>query len=131
MFADVAREYEKITDRRLRTDEVQNQRYAYLYRADCAFDLGDYEAAIDLYGVAARRYHNHYASMTALIQIVACHHALGQMDKARVAHARALMRLRQLPEEAFQEPDALFDRDAWRRWLETTPAGLIAAQPAP
>ncbi len=131
IFADVAQAYEKITDRRLRRDELQNQRYAHLYRADCAFDLGDYEAAIDLYGVAARKYHNHYASMTALIQIVACHHALGQTDKARVAHARALMRLRQLPEGAFQEPDALFDREAWRRWLETTPAGLIAASPTP
>ena len=55
--------------------------------------------------------------MTALIQIVNCYSNLGDTDRARAAHRRALLRLEELPDEAFEAPDALLDRPAWERWL--------------
>ncbi len=61
--------------------------------------------------------------MTALIQIVNCYAALGDRNRQRTAHARALVRLKKLPDEAFDEDDSLLDRDAWERWLQNMPAG--------
>ncbi|MHC4416024.1 MAG: tetratricopeptide repeat protein [Planctomycetota bacterium] len=99
----------------------QNVRDACLYRADCAFELGMYVEAVELYDQIASRFPKHHSSMTALIQIVNCYHKLGDLDRARTAHRRALVRLKELPEEAFNAPDSLLDRDAWERWLESMP----------
>ncbi|MCH8164168.1 MAG: tetratricopeptide repeat protein [Planctomycetes bacterium] len=96
-------------------------RYSYLYRADCAFELGLYEQAVKLYDEVAGRYPQHHSSMTALIQIVNCYSKLGETNRARSAHRRALVRLKQLPDDAFSAPDALLDRGAWERWLENIP----------
>ena len=98
-------------------------RYACLYQADCAFELGRYADAVVRYDHVAGRFHRHHTSMTALIQIVNCYTNLGDLDRARAAHRRALLRLRELPDEAFKEPDALLDREAWERWLKNMPVG--------
>lgn len=117
-----------------RLDRLQADllRYAYLYRADCAFELGEferaaYERAIDLYDRAARKYVNHHSSMTALIQIVVCYHKLGDPDRAQTAHRRAMVRLEHLNDDAFEAPDALMDRRAWERWLTNMPVGADEA----
>ncbi len=98
-------------------------RYAYLYRADCVFDLGRYTEAVEYYDQVASRFARHHSSMTALIQIVNCYSNLGDRNRARTAHARALVRLKKLPDEAFKDDDSLLDRDAWERWLQNMPAG--------
>ena len=88
-----------------------------------AGDMGEIEDT-DLfipYDQIAGRFPKHHSSMTALIQIVNCYHRLGDFDRARTAHRRALVRLRELPDEAFNAPDALLDRAAWERWLENMP----------
>ena len=96
-------------------------RRATLYRADCAFNLEHYEQAVELYDHAARQYSAHHCSMYALVQIVNCYSAMGDADRASAAHHRALVRLRQLPDSAFEASDALMDRTAWERWLENSP----------
>jgi tetratricopeptide (TPR) repeat protein len=98
-------------------------RYACLYRADCAFELGLYEQAAEQYDRVADRFPRHHTSMTALIQIVNCYSNLGDAERARTAHRRALLRLESLPDEAFNAPDALLDRAAWERWLKNVPVG--------
>ena len=100
-------------------------RYAYLYRADCAFELGRYAEAVELYDQVASRFTRHHSSMTALIQIVNCYSKLGDLNRARTAHRRALLRLKKLPDEAFAAPDVLLDREAWERWLQNMPAGPV------
>src|SRR6185436_1523717 len=102
----------------LETDMV---RRAHLYRADCAFQLGEFEAAIELYDRAARLYSSHSSSMYALVQIVNCYNALKDVDRATAAHHRALVRLKQLPDTAFDSPDSLMNRAAWEQWLENSP----------
>jgi len=103
--------------------DEQILRYAYLYRADCAFELGRYAEAVEYYDEVAGRFTRHHSSMTALIQIVNCYSKLGDVNRARTSHRRALLRLKKLPDEAFEAPDVLLDRDAWERWLQNMPAG--------
>ncbi len=105
-------------------------RYAYLYRADCVFDLGRYTEAVEYYDQVASRFARHHSSMTALIQIVNCYSNLGDRNRARTAHARALVRLKKLPDEAFKDDDSLLDRDAWERWLQNMPAGDVQSAAA-
>lgn len=95
-------------------------RNAIFYRGDCAYDLGDYDTAIRLYDAAAQRYANDPASLVAMIQIVNCYAAQGKMREARTAHSRAQMRLRELPESAWQGAMTPMDRRHWERWLETS-----------
>ena len=66
--------------------------------------------------------------MHALVQIVNCYDRLGDVDAADIAHQNAMLRLRQLPDEAFEKTEALMDRAAWERWLESRPAGLVRGQ---
>jgi tetratricopeptide (TPR) repeat protein len=102
-------------------------RYAFLSEPDTAFELGRFEQAIDLYEQAVRRYGDQYASLSALIQIVNCCSRLGDEPRASAAHERALARLRQLPETAFDAPEALMDRQAWEQWLANQPLGAHRA----
>lgn len=110
-------------------DRVERQllRHAYLYRADSAFELGLYDEAVDYYDEVAHRFPGDYASLTALVQIVNCYWALGDENRARAAHNRALVRLKQLPESAFETPDSLLDRSAWEQWLRNIPLGRTVA----
>ncbi|MHC5023170.1 MAG: tetratricopeptide repeat protein [Planctomycetota bacterium] len=102
-------------------------RSAFYYRADCSFELGLFEEAIEYYTQGARKYRDHHSSMHALIQIYNCYNELGDPDGANNAHRRALVRLSQLPDQAFEAPDALMDRQAWERWLRNSPVGPVAA----
>jgi tetratricopeptide (TPR) repeat protein len=110
-------------------DHQERDRFAGLYRADCAFELGRYDQALELYDRAASRAARHLSSLTALIQMVNCYSRMGDADGARRAHQRALVRLRELPDEAFQDADAVLDRDAWERWLQNMPLSVQVAAP--
>lgn len=117
---------ERADGRRVGADRDIDLRLAVMYRADAAFELGEYERAIQLYEQAERKYHDHPSSVLALIQIVNAHAALGQTDQAKTAHRRAQIRLAQLPAEAFSAPEAIFDRATWERWLASSPIELSA-----
>jgi tetratricopeptide (TPR) repeat protein len=106
-------------------------RRAALYRADCAFELQQFDRAVSLYDHASREYSGHQSSMYALIQIVNCYTAMGDAERAASAHHRALVRLRQLPDDAFAAPDGLMDRTAWERWLEQNPVAPARTAAAP
>lgn len=110
--------------------QVEVLRRAHLYRADCAFHLGFYELAIEHYDRAARQYSTHASSMYALVQIVNCYTLLNDSERAAAAHRRALVRLKQLPETAFDSSEALMDRAAWERWLDHSPVGNTLASGA-
>ncbi len=92
-------------------------RNAYFYRADCAFDLGRYEQAIELYDAAARRWRDHPASLVALVQMVNAYSELGQIQNARAVNLRARDHLRRMPENAFDDPSLPMSRKHWQDWL--------------
>lgn len=113
--------FEQVDQKRLNRLERDMLRRSYLYRGDCAFQIGEYELAIQLYDYSVRKYSVHHSSMYALVQIVNSYNELGMKARAQTAHRRALVRLKQLPDEAFSAPDSLMDREAWERWLENSP----------
>ena len=92
-------------------------RNAYFYRADCAFDLRRFEQTIELYDAAARRWHDHPASLVALVQMVNAYAELGQYQNARAVNLRARDHLRRIPEEAFNDPSLPMTRKHWQDWL--------------
>jgi tetratricopeptide (TPR) repeat protein len=113
------------------SDPAERDRYvrATIGRADCAFDLGHFEGAIEAYEEVAA-FREHPSSLVALVQIVNCCEALGDRTGAKAAHARALERIGEFPAAAFDEHPVLFDEEAWSRWLQAWPPGsTIAALP--
>jgi TolA-binding protein len=98
-------------------------RNAYFYRADCAFDLEQYEGpegAIELYNKVQQRYRNHPSALLALMQIFNSQAKLGRWDEARTTNNRAMVLLRSIPDEAFDDPRLPMNRKHWQNWLEGT-----------
>ena len=77
-------------------------RAAYLYRADCLFDLGRYQRALETYREAAWRYEDQPTAVTASLQVVNCHERLGQFAEAAAALARARWLLAKVPASSFE-----------------------------
>lgn len=107
-----------------RRDDFQNMllRNAHFYRADCAYDLGEYASAIQHYDAAAQRYADDPSSLVAMVQIVNCYVELSRWQEARTANERARRRLRELPPEALDAPDLPMTRRHWERWLDASSA---------
>lgn len=107
-------------------------RRAYLARANTAFDLEQFDEAIQLYEIVDRKYPEHALSMVALIQIVNACDRLGDSTRAEIAHRRAQLRLAQLPDEAFLVGGGILARESWETWLRNRPpAGRVASNVKP
>ncbi len=108
------------------------QRESYMRRADCAFDMQEYEDAIALYEAVDRKYPDHPASMVALIQIVNACDGLGDASRAETAHRRAQLRLTQLSDESFFGGGGILSRESWEQWLRNHPPSRnrVASAPA-
>ena len=103
------------------TDKLY-QRLAHFYRADCVYDLGNYEEAIRLYDLAAFRYQDDPSALAAYIQIVNSYCALGKVQEAKTANERAKWLLRKMPTESFANG---MPKEYWEKWLQwTSSAGL-------
>lgn len=90
---------------------------AQFYRADCAFDLGRYDEAIDLYDAAAFRYQDDPEALIAYVQIVNAHVRLGRLDEARTANERARWLLQRMAPDRFADAAAALGPEQWDRWL--------------
>lgn len=103
---------------------------AHFYRADCLFDLGEFDEAIKQYDVAARRYQNDPGALAAYVQIVNAYVALNRPEEARAANERAKWMLRRLPPDAFADNTAFnISRQNWEQWLGFAgESGLLARQ---
>lgn len=119
--------YTQMDPRMLDAMQRDFSRNAAMARADCAYDLGDFELALTRYDEVARRYHDHYASMHAMVQIVNCYMNASDRSRARIAHDKAMRQLEQLPDTAFDDPRAILDRGAWEEWLRNMPIAKVAA----
>lgn len=98
-------------------------RNAYLQRAHCAFDRGQFKEAIDFYETVDRKFPDEAASVLALVQIVNAADALGDAPRAEAAHTRALRRIDSLPDDALLGDGGVLGRDDWRNWLRNHPPG--------
>ncbi|HEX8340852.1 MAG TPA: tetratricopeptide repeat protein [Tepidisphaeraceae bacterium] len=93
-------------------------RLSYFYRADCVYDLGDYQQAIALYDNAAFRFQDDPSALAAYVQIVNAWCRLGKTAEAKVANERAKWLLRRMPADAFANGTFSMPKDYWEQWLK-------------
>ena len=101
------------------TSEIDQMylKLAHFYRADCLFDLMEYNDAIALYDTAARRYQNDPSALAAYVQIVNAYVALDKPSEAQAANERAKWMLKRIPPEAFDAKSFNISRKYWEQWL--------------
>jgi len=105
---------------------------SHFYRADCLYDLGEYEEAIRLYDAATLRYQDDPSSVAAYVQIVNAYCALGRKEDARTAIERAKWLLKRMPEAAFDEARDSMPKEAWDGWLRATgESGMYSREARP
>jgi tetratricopeptide (TPR) repeat protein len=93
---------------------------AHFYRADCVYDIGEFDEAIRLYDAAALRFQDDPSALTAYVQIVNAHNALGRPSDARKATERARWLLQRMPAAAFKEAQRSMPQAAWENWVKWT-----------
>jgi tetratricopeptide (TPR) repeat protein len=120
LFDGVRETLDAVPEARRKASERIALRNSHFYLGDCAFDLGDYEAAVRHYELARERYSEDPASLVAMVQVVNAYIAMGQKDKARAANERAKRFFGRLPEDAWNDPYLPMGRADWERWLDST-----------
>jgi tetratricopeptide (TPR) repeat protein len=120
LYDDVRDELERKDARRRTGLEELSLRNSYFYRADSAFELGDYETAVAFYQAARDKYPNEPASLVALTQIVNIHLKQGDTKRAATANERAVRFFKSLPESVWDDPKLPMTRADWERWLSAT-----------
>jgi tetratricopeptide (TPR) repeat protein len=93
---------------------------AHFYRADCVFDLGQFDEAIKLYDGAAFRYQDDPSALAAYVQIVNAYCALGKFEEAKTANERAKWLLKKMPAERFDGGGFNMPKEYWEKWLNWT-----------
>jgi tetratricopeptide (TPR) repeat protein len=96
------------------------QKLSHFYRADCCYDLSNYAEAIRLYDIAAFRYQEDPAALSAYVQIVNSYCALGKFDEAKTANERAKVLLKKMPPDAFADGSFAMPKEYWQEWLKWT-----------
>ena len=93
---------------------------AHFYRADCLYDLGQYDEAIRQYDAAAFRYQDDASSLAAYVQIVNAYYALGKPEEAKAANERAKWLLKRMPAESFTDGTFAMPKEYWENQLKWT-----------
>jgi TolA-binding protein len=125
-LADAARTYQDLADllsRRLAggrpTEEEQAlYRTATFFTAECRYNQGFYQAALDLYSSLRSTYHNRVEVLHALAGQRQCLWAKGDAAAARgilIDMARSLM---DLDDKAFDPKVSRWSRRDWEEWLD-------------
>jgi tetratricopeptide (TPR) repeat protein len=105
-------------------DKLYNK-LSHFYRADCLYDLGQYEEAIRLYDAAAFRYQDDASSLAAYVQIVNAYYALGKPEEAKAANERAKWLLKRMPPDSFRDGTFAMPKEYWENQLKwTSQAGM-------
>lgn len=107
--------------RRTRLENVQ-LRNSYFYLGDCAFELGDFDAAILRYDAARERFPDDPAALVAMVQIVNAYVEQGDLERAATANERARRFYQGLPQSAWNDPDLPMSHEDWQRWLDSMTA---------
>lgn len=105
-------------------DKLYNK-LSHFYRADCLYDLGQYEEAIRLYDAAAFRYQDDASSLAAYVQIVNAYYALKKPEEAKAANERAKWLLKRMPPDSFSNDTFAMPKEYWENQLKwTSQAGM-------
>jgi tetratricopeptide (TPR) repeat protein len=121
-FEQVRQELEARDPRQLGTLEHLQLRNSYFYTGDCAFDLGEFDAAIHHYDAAREKYPSDPASLVAMVQIVNAYVAQKDFDRARTANERAKSFYKSLPPTVWSDPNLPMTNKEWASWLDAMAA---------
>jgi tetratricopeptide (TPR) repeat protein len=103
---------------------------AYVYRADCLFDLGQYLQAIKAYEQVIDHYEKTSSALASYVQIANAYQRLGQYGKIKAVLERMKWLVQQLPNEAFAKSGKPFSREDWQEWIDWNyRSGLLDYQP--
>jgi tetratricopeptide (TPR) repeat protein len=103
---------------------------AYVYRADCLFDLGQYLQAIKAYEQVIDHYEKTTFALASYVQIANAYQRLGQYGKIKAVLERMKWLVQQLPNEAFAKSGKPFSREDWQEWIDWNyRSGLLDYQP--
>lgn len=117
LYRELIEEYEQRAPADLHRLERMYRRHAYLYEADCYFEVGEYHRALKLYEEAAGLFKDTPSALAAYIQIINCQVFLGQPQEARAALARAQVLVDAIPEEALTSTVSPETREDWKHYL--------------
>jgi tetratricopeptide (TPR) repeat protein len=101
------------------------------FAADCAYELGEYVAAVQLYEAARERYPSDPASLVSMVQVVNAYIKLGDPRQAKTANDRARRFYESLPSEVWSDPDLPMSQEHWKSWLDANTALLRDAGEKP
>lgn len=93
-------------------------RTAYLDRAACTYELGEYPAAIKLYDAIAARFATEPLAVESYVQIVNAYLALQESAQAAAAAERARWVLKRIPEDAFPKGPGALGRPYYEDFLK-------------
>lgn len=103
---------------KLSDEEKAYLRAAYMHRADCLFQVGQYGAALAGYTEALWRYEREPTGVAAALQVVHCQIRIGRLDDARRSLERARWLLERVPEAAFAGEPGMPERSYWAEMIE-------------
>ncbi|MCG3137961.1 MAG: hypothetical protein HJJLKODD_01817 [Phycisphaerae bacterium] len=90
---------------------------SYIYRADCAYELGEYERALNLYQEVARVYPDSPVALSAYVQMISCLEVLGRQAEVGPKLRQALFLVDKIPAEAFEEQWVRGKPAEWKKYF--------------
>ena len=106
-----------------RDEDRRYQKLAVLRRADCAYDLGDYDNAVKMYQAAVKDLSEPSQLVAANVQIANAYFAMHKPEDAKAAAERAKQLLHQYPTSGSSENGVAMPAAYWEQWLKWTGSG--------
>lgn len=119
LYGTVRASIEAKPEKKRREVERVYLRNSMFYQGDCAYDLGDFDAAITYYDDAKQKYSDEPASLVAMVQIVNAYVQRGEWAKAATANERAVQQLEKFPDSVWTKPGLPMEKKHWTRWLDS------------
>jgi tetratricopeptide (TPR) repeat protein len=118
--ADLYSETIEAFDKLPQTSELEQTylKLALIWRADCLYDLRQYEQAVEVYEDVVDRYETSSVALAAYVQIINAYQRLGQPAKIKAVLERMKWQIQQLPDSAFEGPGTGLSRQEWQKWIE-------------
>ncbi len=116
LYYEAALAFEKVNNR-TRQEETYLQ-MAYMYSADCLYDLFLYDQAVKAYEKVIERYEKTPMALDSYVQIINAYQRLGQHGKIKAVLERMKWLLRQIPDEALARPGNPTPRRDWEEWID-------------
>lgn len=104
---------------------------AYVYAADCLYDLARYEPAIKGYERVIERYEKSTLALDSYVQIANAYQRLGEWGKIKAVLERMKWLVKQLPDKDLPEPGRPFSRRDWEEWIDWNYRSGLLDRPAP